>query len=334
MHSKFIAFFLSLFAMLSVPSVGVPLGKEVSLSVDSEEYSVTPKSTSTTHTLTVTATGPGSVTSTPPGINCYFTTCSAEYNYNTLVQLTANDSFFYAFTGWSGPCTISGQKTCTVTMTQDIEVGATFSAIPIYFLSVSRAGTGSGTVTGQGINCGEDCNEIYYSYPPWLPLTATPAVGSRFSGWSGGCSGTGECHIDWTKGSSVTATATFEAINADFYVVPPCRVLDTRITGAPLVSGVPRTITVAGTCGVPSTAKAVSLNLTAIMAPGQGFITLYPDDATRPNTSTMNFTPFLNRANNAVVPLAWNGNGTLVALASIAGGGTIHIVLDVSGYFE
>ena len=85
---------------------------------------------------------------------------------------------------------------------------------------------------------------------------------------------------------------------------------------------------------MPSTAKAVSLNLTAIMAPGQGFITLYPDAATRPNTSTINFTPFLNRANNAVVPLAWNGNGTLMALASIAGGGTIHIVLDVNGYFE
>src|SRR4028119_1156665 len=179
MHSKFIAFFLSLFAMLSVPSVGVPLGKEVSLAVDSEEYSVTPKSTSTIHTLTVTATGPGRVTSTPPGIDCYFTTCSKEYSHNTLVELTAQDDFFYVFMGWSGPCIDSGQKTCTVTMTEDLAVGATFSAISIYYLSVSRAGSGSGTVTGQGVNCGEDCNEIYYRYPPWLPLTATP-------GWAPG----------------------------------------------------------------------------------------------------------------------------------------------------
>ena len=121
--------------------------------------------------------------------------------------------------------------------------------------------------------------------------------------------------------------------DSDFYTVAPCRILDTRITGTPLTSGVPLIVNIAGTCGVPATAKAVSLNVTALMAPGQGYIALYPGDATAPGTSTVSFPPLLNRANNAVMPLAWNGNGTLAALAVFSGGGTMNMILDVNGYF-
>jgi hypothetical protein len=42
----------------------------------------------------------------------------------------------------------------------------------------------------------------------------------------------------------------------------------------------------------------------------------------------------LNRANNAVMPLAWNGNGTMAARAVSSGGGTMDFIVDVNGYFE
>jgi hypothetical protein len=171
-----------------------------------------------------------------------------------------------------------------------------------------------------------------YSYNTSVTLTATPALGSIFSGWSGACSGTGTCTVVITQARSVTAT--FNDTGVDFYTLTPCRVLDTRTTGTSLVSGVPLTITVAGTCGVPSTAKAVSLNLTAIMASGQGFITLHPSDAPLPDTWTISFQPLLTRACNAIMPLAWNGSGTLAAVATITDGGTVDIALDVNGYFE
>jgi hypothetical protein len=120
----------------------------------------------------------------------------------------------------------------------------------------------------------------------------------------------------------------------NFYTVPPCRVLDTRSTGIPLTSGVPLTLSVSGTCGVPSTAKAVSLNLTAIQAPNSGSITLYLGDISVPGTSTISFSPLTNQANNTVMPLATNGSGTLKAMATITGGGSVNIVLDVNGYYQ
>ena len=55
-----------------------------------------------------------------------------------------------------------------------------------YTLTVTKAGTGAGTVTSNpaGINCGADCNEVYNEGTA-VTLTATPDAGSTFAGWSG-----------------------------------------------------------------------------------------------------------------------------------------------------
>lgn len=78
---------------------------------------------------------------------------------------------------------------------------------PVLVLTVTKAGTGSGTVTSDlpGINCGTDCTESY-RHNTMVTLTATPAVDSRFEGWSG--------HPDCTDGkvtmtANITCTATF-----------------------------------------------------------------------------------------------------------------------------
>ena len=81
--------------------------------------------------------------------------------------------------------------------------------INTYPLTVSKDGTGSGTVTSNpaGINCGADCSESYI-YNTSVTLTAAPAAGSTFTGWSGACSGTGSCVLSMTSAKSVTATFT------------------------------------------------------------------------------------------------------------------------------
>jgi Tol biopolymer transport system component len=76
-----------------------------------------------------------------------------------------------------------------------------------YSLSVSRAGSGSGTIASgpAGIACGSICS-VTFADPTQVTLTATPASGSTFSGWSGACSGTGACVVSMLGNRSVAAT--------------------------------------------------------------------------------------------------------------------------------
>jgi hypothetical protein len=72
-------------------------------------------------------------------------------------------------------------------------------------LTVSKTGTGSGTVTSTpaGINCGTTCSRSYSTGTP-VTLTAAPNTGSTFTGWSvAGCSGTGACTVPMTAQTSL-----------------------------------------------------------------------------------------------------------------------------------
>jgi aryl-phospho-beta-D-glucosidase BglC (GH1 family) len=74
-------------------------------------------------------------------------------------------------------------------------------------LMVTRAGTGSGTVTSSpsGISCGSTCAAAFAGGAS-VTLTASAASGSSFAGWSGACTGTGTCTVSMTAARSVTAT--------------------------------------------------------------------------------------------------------------------------------
>jgi uncharacterized repeat protein (TIGR01451 family) len=159
-----------------------------------------------THALTVAKAGAGSgtVTSSPPGIDCG-ADCSESYPEGTMVTLTATPGANSTFAGWSGGgCT--GTGTCVVTMDAAKSVTATFNLVQ-RTLSVSLAGTGTGSVTSSpaGINCPGDCSENY-DHGTVVTLTAAPGTGSTFAGWSGDCSGTGTCMVTMDAAKSVTAT--------------------------------------------------------------------------------------------------------------------------------
>jgi N-acetylneuraminic acid mutarotase len=125
---------------------------------------------------------------------------------------------------------------------------------------------------------------------------------------------------------------------AGFYTVTPCRLVDTRIAagssgGPALFPGATRSFPVTGgVCGIPSTATAVSVNVTAVQPTAPGFLTLYRGDATTPPpTSNVSFTSAVTRAASAVVTVAANG-GTINVKNGSAG--LVHLVLDVNGYFQ
>ncbi len=74
-------------------------------------------------------------------------------------------------------------------------------------LSVGVPGGGSGSVSSDlaGISCGSICSHDYADGTS-VTLTATPAAGYGFSGWTGDCSGTGQCALTMNADHTVSAT--------------------------------------------------------------------------------------------------------------------------------
>jgi len=134
------------------------------------------------------------VTETIPGDNTLTISCSMEPADGVTINNTLGTLDF-------------------MTLPVDTAVDCTFtnSDTSVFSLDVILAGPGSGTVTGPagnpnngGINCPGDCTETYNPGTN-VTLTATPAVGSEFQGWSDDCNDNGEVFVNGNK----TCVATF-----------------------------------------------------------------------------------------------------------------------------
>jgi hypothetical protein len=151
-------------------------------------------------------TGAGKLTSSPGGIDCG-TTCTATFTSGSDVTIIPEPDANSTFTGWGGDC--SG-GTCTVVMSAARSVSATFMK-KRFELSLVKAGDGGGTLSSDpfGLSCGASCDSTAASFdaPTLVTLTAIPASGSLFAGWSGACGGAGRtCQVAMSQAWSVTAT--------------------------------------------------------------------------------------------------------------------------------
>ncbi len=122
-----------------------------------------------------------------------------------------------------------------------------------------------------------------------------------------------------------------------FYTLTPCRLIDTRNAAGPLAGpalqpNVDRLFALAGVCGVPVDAKAVSINVTVTGGAALGNLRLYPGDQALPATSTINYNMGQTRGNNAVISLGQDGLGSLEVHCTSAG--AVNLILDVNGYFK
>jgi len=207
------------------------------------------------YTLSVSKTGSGTVTSDVGGINCG-ATCSASLSTDTAVTLTATPATGYAFTGWSGACT--GTGTCTTTMNAARSVMATFTQVT-YSMGVTVVGSGSVSSSPSGITCGASCSASFPSGTS-VTLTATPATGYAFSGWSGSCTGTGTCVTSMSGAKAVTATFSTQLTY----------VLSASVIGSGSIMSAPAGINCGATCSA-TYASGTSVTLTAVPATGFAF---------------------------------------------------------------
>jgi uncharacterized repeat protein (TIGR02543 family) len=141
----------------------------------------------TTYALTVTATN-GTVTKSPN---------ATTYTSGTVVSLTAVPATGYQFTGWSGDLTGTANP-ASITMNSAKNVTANFTILT-YALTVTAA---NGTVA-------KSPNAATYASGTVVSLTAVPATGYQFTGWSGDLTGTANpASITMNSAKNVTANFT------------------------------------------------------------------------------------------------------------------------------
>jgi hypothetical protein len=118
-----------------------------------------------------------------------------------------------------------------------------------------------------------------------------------------------------------------------FYPVTPCRIADTRqadgpLGGPQLASATSRAFPIqSSACGLPPTAQAYSLNITAIPQRTLNYLTSWPTGQAQPYVSTLNSSTGAVTANAAIVPAGTTGE------VSIFVSDDADVILDVNGYF-
>ena len=203
------------------------------------------------HTLTVVLAGNGSGTVSGGGLSCS-PTCTGSIVEGSTVTLTASAAANSRFAGFSGAC--SG-ATCSLTMSADATVTATFVAT--YDVNVAFAGTGSGTVdfAGAATACIAACTRTFDAGTN-VSVSGTAGASSFFSGFSGDCTGTSSCSVSAAK----SITATFVATHS----------LTVQLAGSGSGTASGSGISCPGTCSVTAP-EGAKISLSAAASSGSRF---------------------------------------------------------------
>lgn len=159
-----------------------------------------------------TGTGGGTVSSSPAGIQCG-SACAAEFDEGQTVTLFAAPDAHSVFTGWSlAGC--PGTGSCTVLMSANVEVQASFEEPAQATLTVSISGSGTGTVSSSpaGISCPGACSE-HFNQGRLVILSASPAAGSELGHWSG-------CESEPSPTQCKVTMSAAKAVGAEFALAP------------------------------------------------------------------------------------------------------------------
>jgi len=135
--------------------------------------------------------------------------------------------------------------------------------------------------------------------------------------------------------SLAAATAQGQSGPYQYFAITPCRVVDTRwatgVNGGPILTATTRDFSIRGNCGIPLSAKAISANVTITNASTGSFMTIWPSGVAKPWVATLNFDQNSGALGNGIlIGLSTNTNDLSVFNAN----GTVHVIIDVSGYFQ
>jgi hypothetical protein len=231
----------------------------------SQVFEYGPTSAAKALTVTKEGAGGGTVTTGPVGVVCGVW-CKAEFNEGELVTLFANPDGHSNFAGWSvtGSQLCPGAGSCTVLMTNNLEVKASFAEPVQKTLSVSVAGQGSVVSSPDGIACPGSCSE-HFAQGRIVTLNATPAANQRLAAWSG-------CEVQVNPLECKVTMSEAKAVTTTFASIPQLS-LGVSIAGGGqgTVTSYPPGISCLGTCS-SSFDEGSIVYLMAAPSPGSGFV--------------------------------------------------------------
>lgn len=186
-----------------------------------------------------------------------FEPCKHSYPKETELILLAEPEFGSRFVKWSGACLGAGEfEECEITLSGAKTVTATFDLVE-YPLTVSKDGTGTGTVKCN-VGAGPEACKAKYPEGTELTLLAKANAGSEFVEWSGDCFGEEEeCALTVEEAYSVTAT----------FDLQPALTIDKTGTGT-----VTCELSGSGTAGPCASAYPSGTELVLHATPGGGYV--------------------------------------------------------------
>ena len=128
----------------------------------------------------------------------------------------------------------------------------------------------------------------------------------------------------------------YAANGAGYLPITPTRISDTRLgsgqpdAGATLGPAGTLNLLVGGNSGIPANATAAVMDITVVNTTSAGYLTVYPNPALRPGSSTVNFTAGAILTKEATVSLNSSTNGT-VTIYNFAG--NTDVIIDVVGVY-
>ncbi len=209
---------------------------------------------------------------------------------------------------------------------------STFGELVTFTAAVTRNGNGipTGTVTfadaSVTLGTGTLDSSGHATY-----TTSTLALGSHLitAAYGGDADDLGS--------TSSALTQQVNAVNPNalrFIAVTPCRTVDTRPQhgghGA-IFGNTSQSFVIPGTCGIPTTAAAFSLNITVVPHGSLGYLTVWPTGLAQPLVSTLNSVDGRVKANAAIVPAG--ANGAISVFANMASTASTDVIVDINGYF-
>jgi uncharacterized repeat protein (TIGR01451 family) len=298
----------------------------------------------TSGTVTVTETLPAGLTLASisgPGWSCWLSTCSRDD------VLKPGASFPALFVAVNVEADAPSQVTNQVVVSGGGSIASgtsdltTISGPPPAPVPLSPANGAAGVLVAPTLLWvgAAESFDIYFGTSPTPPL----AISITGTTYAPGILNPGTTYY-WqivarnSFGSTSSATWSFTTgatpIGSRFVPVTPCRVADTRNPGGPfggptMAAGSARSFEIPqSACGIPATAQAYAVNVTAVPAGPLSYLTLWPTGLVQPLVSTLNAFAGNVVANAAIVPAGTGG------AVSVFVSNQTDVVLDINGYFD